>query len=537
VVGKSLSATLNKRRVVRRRKREPDIAPAPVAAWDSDLFDLGHRIADRLDPPENPYMREPVGWIHNRLGEETWSKQDEILTSIVENRKTAIWSCHSSGKSHIASRAASWWIDTHPIDDVFIVSTAPSAPQVRGILWRYVGDAHRKGQLGGYITNGEIPEWKIDGRLVGWGRKPASLTNEEAAKAVFQGIHAKYVLVILDEADGVPKWLFDAVTTLVTSPTNRVLAIGNPDDPNSHFASIRKDPEATWNKIKISAFDCPWATGEPVSENLEEHLISEEWVNEAKHDWGEENPLYISKVLAEYPDVGDDALITPAMINKAIAAWEELDGTALGRYAMDVARLGKDKTVIYRNRGGVVEKVTEWSKKDTAETTDRAAALLEPHQGGVPMVIDIGGLGSGPFDNLRKMDFPVFGFDGSTKPWSDDRPRPDGLRFLNRRAEQYWGLREEMDRGALGLDPKNLKAQAQLMNIKWDRTATGRIFIEKKEEISKRVGHSPDDADTIMMSTVETDEWELVSQARNANKHREPTKARSHTSDLMGRKF
>jgi hypothetical protein len=94
-----------------------------------------------------------------------------------------------------------------------------------------------------------------------------------------------------------------------------------------------------------------------------------------------------------------------------------------------------------------------------------------------------------------------------------------------------------MERNALGLDPKNLGAQAQLLNIKWDRSATGRIFIEKKEEIAKRVGRSPDDADAIMMSTIPTDEWELVAQDRNANKHREPRAARSETSDLLGRKF
>jgi hypothetical protein len=261
-----------------------------------------------------------------------------------------------------------------------------------------------------------------------------------------------------------------------------------PGRPQLHFASIRRDPEASWNKIKISAFDCPPGHRRGDQRELGRAPDLREWVETVKKEWGEDNPLYISKVLAEYPDRLRRRLITPAMIAKAIAAWEELDGTALGRYAMDVARLGKDKTVVYRNRGGVVEKVKEWSKKDTAETTDRAADLLEPHQGGVPMVIDIGGLGSGPFDNLRKMGFPVFGFDGSTKPWSRRDPRQDGLRFLNRRAEQYWGLREEMDRSALGLDPKNLKAQAQLMNIKWDRTATGRIFIEKKEEIKKRVG-------------------------------------------------
>jgi phage terminase large subunit len=174
---------------------------------------------------------------------------------------------------------------------------------------------------------------------------------------------------------------------------------------------------------------------------------------------------------------------------------------------MDVARLGSDKTVVYRNRGGVVTKIKEWSKKDTAETTDLAAAILEPHSNGVPMVIDIGGLGSGPFDNLRRMGFPVFGFDGSTKPVSDEIPRSDGRR------------------------------RAQLLNIKWDRSATGRIFIEKKEEIKKRIGASPDDADTIMMSTVDTDEWELVAQDHAANVGRSKERPRSETSDLLRRSF
>jgi hypothetical protein len=520
------------------RSRPASRRRTTAPAWDPETIDLGFRVADLLDPPKDPYEADPVGWIHSKLGEDTWSKQDEILDSLVKNRRTGVWSCHSAGKSHIGSRAAAWWLDSHPIDDVFIVSTAPSAPQVRGILWRYIGDAHRKGDLDGYITGGEIPEWKIDGRLVAWGRKPASLTNEEAAKAVFQGIHAKYVLVILDEADGIPKWLWDAITTLVTSPTNRVLAIGNPDDPTSHFASIRKDPDNDWNKITIAAADCPAFTGEEVSEYLEEHLISREWVAEVERDWGKDNPLFISKVLAQYPAVSDDSLITPAILAKMKAAWEELPGDALGRYAMDVARYGRDKTVVYRNRGGIIDKIDEWAKKDTAETTDKAASILEPHHGGVPMVIDIGGLGSGPFDALRKMEFPVFGFDGSMKPLSDEAPRQDGLRFTNRRAEQYWALREEGDRNAIGIDPKNLKLQAQLVQIKWDKTPTGRIFIEKKEDIKKRLpnSESPDDADAVMMSTVETDEWELVAQDRYANSGAK-TAVKSETADLLKRSF
>lgn len=506
---------------------------------DEESIGILDRVADALDPPPHPFMERPTEWIHERLGEETWSKQDEILDSVVYNRKTGVWSCHSAGKSHIASRVVAWWEDVHPVEDTFIVTSAPSGPQVRGILWRYIKDAHRKGDLDGYITGGDIPEWKADGRLIGWGRKPANLTSAEEAKAVFQGIHAKYVLIVLDEADGIPKWLWDAVTTLMTSPTNRLLAIGNPDNPNSHFASIRKRVDLPdWNKITIPAAETPAFTGEKISASLEEHLISREWVGEVEQEWGQDNPLYISKVLAVYPEVSDDALITPDMISKAIAAFEELPGDEPGRYAMDVARLGKDKTVVYRNRGGVITKITEWVKKDTAETTDLASAILFPHNGGVPMVIDIGGLGSGPFDNLRRMNYPVFGFDGSLRPLSEDVPRADGLRFQNRRAEQYWALREEADRGSIGLDPSNLQALAQLMNIHWSRTATGRIKIEEKKEIIKRAGASPDDADTIMMATVDTDEWELVSQDRAVTSGPNRAKAdrlRSETADLLTR--
>ena len=60
--------------------------------------------------------------------------------------------------------------------------------------------------------------------LVAYGRKPSDW-DEDA----FQGIHARYVLAILDEAGGVPRSLYTAVETITTSEECRVLAIGNPD--------------------------------------------------------------------------------------------------------------------------------------------------------------------------------------------------------------------------------------------------------------------------------------------------------------------
>jgi hypothetical protein len=64
-----------------------------------------------------------------------------------------------------------------------------------------------------------------DKELVAFGRKPAD--HDQAA---FQGIHALNPLIVIDEACGVPKSIFDAVDALATNSNARVLAIRNPDD-------------------------------------------------------------------------------------------------------------------------------------------------------------------------------------------------------------------------------------------------------------------------------------------------------------------
>ena len=86
----------------------------------------------------------------------------------------------------------------------------------------------------------------------------------------------------------------------------RVLAIGNPDDPSSHFAQICK-PGSGWEVIKISAFDTPAYTGEEVPEGLLPAAVSPEWVEERKRRWGVTGPIYQSKVLGEFPDISDDS--------------------------------------------------------------------------------------------------------------------------------------------------------------------------------------------------------------------------------------
>lgn len=449
-------------------------------------------VMRRVFPEEDKYATDPVAWVKDALGEHLWSKQAEIAEDVRDNRYVAVQSAHDTGKSFLASRLIAWWIESHPPGEAFVVSTAPSSTQVEAILWRELGKAHRKGDLSGRITGGQVPQWKIGQEIIGYGRKPQDLSSKEEAMASFQGIHARYVLVVLDEAGGIPKWLWDAVDTLVTNADSRVLAIGNPDDPSSHFEKVCR-PGSGWKHHKISAFDTPAFTGEEVPEILEHVLVSKEWVEERKSRWGETSPLYISKVCGEFPEVTDDTLITPKMVRDAVE--NELPGLGQGRYASDIARYGSDETTLYRNRDGQVRMIWVKHKQDTMKTSGDIVLVLKKHKGYIPVVIDVVGVGSGVVDRVKEQGYRVVPFNGGERAVNPKK-------FVNRRSEMYWRLREALEGLEIDLDEADEDMQAQLTGMKYTIDSSGRIKVEKKEDMKKRGLPSPDRADTLMMSLV-----------------------------------
>jgi hypothetical protein len=464
-------------------------------------------VLRRVTPePERPLPTNPSAWIRGTLDEHLWSKQREIVASVVEHRDTAVMSGHGIGKSYIASRIAAWWIAGHPRGEALVVTTAPSGHQVRTILWGEIGRAHRKGGLPGTITRGQVPEWQIDGELVAFGRKPTDYVSAEQARTQFQGIHARYLLVILDEAGGVPEWLWDATATLITNDASRRLAIGNPDDPTTRFEAVCR-PGSGWNVVQVSVFDTPNFTGERVPEQLRESLVGKAYVDTAAREWGEDSPLYISKVKGEFPEVADDVVITPKMVREAHE--RSLPGLERGRFGMDVARLGPDETVVYRNRGGVIrlmsytdrfgqEQVMAWRKADTTASAQRVRNMLEvPALSYVPMTIDVVGLGAGVYDPLVNAGFRVHPFNGG-------EAARDPSRFVNKRTEAWWGFREGCEAGLIDLDADDELLAAQLQQPKWRLDASGRrIRLETKEEMAKRGLKSPDRADAAVMAWYE----------------------------------
>jgi len=466
-----------------------EAAPLPGGVLPSGTADAALRY---LYPENNKYANDPHLWVRERAGGFVWSKQVEILESVRDNKYTAVKACHGPGKSASAGFAGGWWIDTHDIGTAFLVTTAPSWPQVQTILWREIRRLHGKANLPGRITldcQWYIGEHGKMEELIAMGRKPADY-DEQA----FQGIHARYILIIIDEACGVDVALWNAVLSLATNENARILAIGNPDDPSSYFARVCSEDMPDWNTITISAFDTPNFTGEPIPETLKQDLVSPDWVKERAADWGIDSPVYTSKVLGEFPDISDAYLITPAMMERGYAT--NLAGMDQGRYGCDIARLGQDQNVIYRNRGNQIRFEEQWGQMDTMQTAGKIKVKLDGHGiRRIPATIDSIGVGAGVLDRLREQNMEVIGFQGSERAFNP-------VKYQNRRAEVYWEFRTDLEAGLIDLDPEDTKLKAEMTNIKYWINSAGQVCIESKEDMHKRGIKSPNRADSCVYSTI-----------------------------------
>ena len=157
--------------------------------------------------------------------------------------------------------------------------------------------------------------------------------------------------------------------------------------------------------------------------------------------------------------------------------------------ACDPAEMGDDETVIYalENEKKIDQDI--FAQKRPMETVGRIIAMKRKHKANL-IVGDALGVGSGIFSRLDEMDEPTLALKVSEKS-------SDPSKFFNLRAEIYWYAREQFQERLPKIFDEQL--MAELSAIKHHRNSFSQIQIEKKEEIKKRIGRSPDRADAWVM--------------------------------------
>ena len=409
--------------------------------------------------------------------------------------------------SMIASVLACWWVSTKPPGQAIVVSTAPTYAQVNKILWEEIRKHHSNSLISEYPMPGRVTqadEWKLaDGQIVGFGRKPA-----KGDRHSFHGIHRRYVLALLDEACGVPEEIWTGVEAITTNVGCRILAIGNPDDRNTDFGKNFLEPKTAhlWTRISIPASSTPNFTGEVVPRLLNEVLVSKEWVQERKDDWGEKDPRYIAKVLAKFPEQSMSSLFSPSVIAEGIDEPPAPSLHSILRLGVDVARFGADKTVV-ASYSGITGQIEEsWSGVDTVSSAHKVLALAErlKEERKAPWVeirVDAVGLGAGVVDTLNARAtllpepwFSVYEMHGSASPPADVGGSVYG--FYNARAYWFEQLRQRMHNGSLKLIDEDELLTDDLKMIFY-KIKNGRLLIASKEDMRSEFGRSPDYADAL----------------------------------------
>lgn len=396
--------------------------------------------------------------------------------------------------SRLSAMLVNWWVDTHPVDDTTVVTTATNWKQVRNVLWKEIprvkSDAGVPGKVNADAT------WKIGDRQdpIAFGMKP-----DDKDESGFQGVHDQYVLVIMDEAGGISKEIFTAADAITTNKYARILAIANPNDPSCYMAEVYnremklRPEDRSWNIIQFGAYDTPNFTGEVVPVEVATRLVQVDWVEARKKEWGEDDPRFVARVLGEFPDVSDDGLFNMGRVMQSMEAYstsEPDEGMAV-TIGVDVARYGSDSSVVVSNQGGYIKILGRYQGMNGPELA-RKVGELAVATGASEVRIDGIGVGVSVLDHIENYlppEVEVIGIHGNSKS-------ADSTQWYNYRAAMYCQFAKAIADGRVYL-PEDDELHNELASIKYEYRGSA-ILIESKENMRKRKVKSPDTLDAVI---------------------------------------
>lgn len=259
------------------------------------------------------------------------------------------------------------------------------------------------------------------------------------------------------------------------------------------------------------------------------------------------NNVFRVKVLGMFPKEGDDMLIPMHWVELANERWEKWNKdsekgqlsehnpmTAL-RLGVDVAAEGADNNAMAYRYDWLITRIDSWTSKGEENNlpylTGLIANTLKISSNGIAL-IDTIGVGVGVFQNLKEMKevetsnqpdivqerpsgrrvrkISVAGrvFSAKSSYMTDYRDktyvdeRTGLIEMLNARAYMHWTFREWLN--PLNNTGAALPPDAELMEeitaVKYSYRGNGKLQIEAKEDIKKRIGRSPGKFDAVLLT-------------------------------------
>lgn len=203
-------------------------------------------------------------------------------------------------------------------------------------------------------------------------------------------------------------------------------------------------------------------------------------------------------------------VIPETWVREAMDRWHPLTAKVpMDSMGVDVARGGKDKTVISRRHGNWFAELIRYPGTETPDGPVVAGLVIKDRRDQAPVHIDVVGWGSSPYDFLVQngvQAIPVNGAETAADKWGVRQTSKEGeLKFYNMRSMVIWRMREALDpaNGELIALPQDEELCKDLCAAKWTFTKQG-IKVESKDDIIARLQRSPDDGDALCYANIDT---------------------------------
>lgn len=459
--------------------------------------------ASRVSAKVAQYYDDPIGFAadcidwNGRSG--LTSYQLDVLSKLQQEHRVAVRGPHGLGKSAMSAITVLWFTLTREAAGVDwkAVTTAGAWRQLINYLWpeihKWAGllkwDMVRDGKQ---FNHAEMLNLAI--RLKHGSAFAAASSNP----ALIEGAHADSLLFIYDESKSIAAPTFDACEGAFSGTGETfALALSTPGPPAGRFYDIhaRRPGYEDWNPRHVT-----------LQEAMDNGRISERWAEQRRIQWGEQSALYQNRVLGEFYAGDEDSVVPLSWIELAVERWHEwAEAGSIPRpkphtVGVDVARSGSDKTCLAIRQDNVIVELRSSASSSTMATTGRVVGVLE----GDPdctAIVDVIGIGAGVVDRLREMGLKVEAFNASNK--TNKKDKTNELGFTNVRAAAWWNLRELLDPSA-GSDICLPPDDELLGDLTAPRSAEvmsgGKLRIESKDDIRKRLGRSTDRGDAVVQS-------------------------------------
>jgi phage terminase large subunit len=435
---------------------------------------------------------DPVAFAVEVLGVTPDEWQVETLEAVQQDKRNryALKASKGPGKSTVLAWIIWWFLATrlHPK----VICTSITEDNLKDGLWTELAKWQAQSPLllelfewrSERITCRQHPEtWWASARTWPKGGDATQQANTLA------GVHADNVLFVLDEAGGIPDAVAAAAEGGLANADEahgreaKLLIAGNPTHLEGPLYRACTSERALWWVKEIS--------GDP-DDPKRAPRVSIQWAREQIQKYGRDNPFVLVNVFGRFPPSSANALFGPDMVSEAMrrtlprAAWHQ-DVKILG---VDVARYGDDRTVIALRQGPVFFQPRVLRNQDTMAVAGQVALAYDKHKPDA-LFIDAGAMGAGVVDRLIQLGYPAIGVDFGGKPVTD-------AKFANRRAEMWFLLADWVQRGGALPDMPELTQELTSPTYKFD--AHSKLILEKKEDIKKRTGVSPDIADAFVLT-------------------------------------